>query len=108
MKVCPQYGTWCPNQECHFEGCEGMDGYPMLEVCLKCNGTIDEEIEQCGTCTCEDRDGYTEREIRKVLVDVTFVEMIAEAFFYSDDVYLINAEEVNEAQAILDSIKEVE
>ena len=33
-----------------------MDGYLMLEVCDHCNGIIDEEMPDCGTCTCCDDD----------------------------------------------------
>jgi len=35
-----------------------MDGYPMLKICDFCKGTIDEEIPDCSTCTCDDEDDY--------------------------------------------------
>lgn len=39
-----------------------MNGYPMLRVCPNCKGLIDDEISDCGTCTCDDEEllGYGE------------------------------------------------
>lgn len=54
MSICPRTGHACPDDLCHGSGCMEMDGYPMLRVCDVCHGTIDEEIPDCGTCTCDD------------------------------------------------------
>lgn len=31
-----------------------MGGYPMLERCQFCKGTIDTELPECSTCNCGD------------------------------------------------------
>ena len=54
MAICPKDGTACPDDLCHGSGCLQMNGYAMLQVCDFCGGTIDEEIPDCGTCTCDD------------------------------------------------------
>ena len=56
MSLCPKDGKPCCDDLCHGSGCLRMDGYPMLEVCDHCNGIIDEEMPDCGTCTCCDDD----------------------------------------------------
>lgn len=33
-----------------------MDGYRMLEVCDVCKGIIDEEMPDCGSCVCGDKE----------------------------------------------------
>jgi hypothetical protein len=35
-----------------------MDGYPMLDVCVVCGGSVDEENQVFGTCTCDDDDEW--------------------------------------------------
>lgn len=50
---CPKDGKACMNDLCHGAGCLVMDGYAMLAVCDFCGGMIDEEIPDCGTCTCD-------------------------------------------------------
>jgi hypothetical protein len=39
-----------------------MDGYPLLSRCHVCKGLIDEEIPDCGSCSCDDDDDYFEIE----------------------------------------------
>jgi hypothetical protein len=51
--ICPKDDTPCCDDLCLLGGCLQMDGYPMLKVCNICGGTIDEEILDCGTCTCD-------------------------------------------------------
>lgn len=51
---CPKDGSACCDDLCHGGGCLEMNGYPMLAECNVCGGTIDEEIPDCGTCTCDD------------------------------------------------------
>lgn len=53
MKLCPKDESACWDDLCYGSGCMQMNGYPMLEVCQVCGGTIDEELD-CGTCTCWD------------------------------------------------------
>ena len=54
--ICPKTHTPCCDDLCHGSGCLMMDGYPMLEICYFCTGTIDEGDLDCGTCTCDDGD----------------------------------------------------
>ncbi len=54
MSICPKDGSACCDDLCHGAGCLQMDGYQMLDICHVCKGTIDHEIEDCGTCTCDD------------------------------------------------------
>lgn len=56
MMICPKDGKGCCDDLCRGSGCMLMDGYPMLEVCHVCKGTIDHEIEDCSTCTCGDEE----------------------------------------------------
>lgn len=57
MMLCPKDYKPCCDDLCHGSGCLRMNGYAMLEVCDICHGIIDEEIPDCGTCTCgEDAD----------------------------------------------------
>lgn len=35
-----------------------MKERPMLRRCDSCGGTIDDEIPDCGTCTCDHDDDY--------------------------------------------------
>lgn len=51
--ICPKDGSACCDDLCHGAGCLQMDGYPMLSRCDVCGGLIDEEIPDCGTCTCD-------------------------------------------------------
>lgn len=60
MSICPKDGTYCCDDICHGAGCIQMDGYQMLEKCDICGGIIDAEIPECGTCRCDDEDGYEE------------------------------------------------
>lgn len=52
--LCPKTNKPCCDDLCHGSGCLEMDGYPMLKICDRCGGTIDEEIHDCGTCSCDD------------------------------------------------------
>lgn len=54
MALCPVDGKGCCDDLCYGGGCVRMDGYPMLQVCPICKGTIDEQDPLCGTCTCDD------------------------------------------------------
>jgi len=56
--ICPKSGRGCCDDMCYGSGCLEMDGYPMLRICRSCGGTIDEEIPDCGTCSCDDDDDY--------------------------------------------------
>lgn len=58
MAICPRTNKSCPDDLCHGSGCMEMDGYQMLEVCHACGGTIDCEIPDCGTCSCDEDDYY--------------------------------------------------
>lgn len=58
--ICPKSGMGCPDDLCHGGGCMEMDGYPMLSVCAVCGGTVDDEIQDCGTCSCDN--DYTEQD----------------------------------------------
>lgn len=60
MSLCPKDGQPCMDDLCYGGGCLEMDGYPMLEVCPVCNGIVDLEMPECGTCTCDD--DYREEE----------------------------------------------
>lgn len=56
---CPKDGSACCDDLCHGAGCIQMDGYAMLAECDVCGGLVDEEIPDCGTCTCDDdQDDY--------------------------------------------------
>ena len=59
MSICPRTMEPCIDDMCYGGGCMEMEGYEMLEVCQFCGGTIDHEIAECSTCTCdeEDREG---------------------------------------------------
>jgi len=61
MLLCPKTGGQCWDDLCRGSGCLDMDGYEMLERCPKCFGTIDNEIPDCSTCTC-DYDEYQDDE----------------------------------------------
>jgi hypothetical protein len=52
--ICPRDGGACCDDTCYGSGCLEMDGYPMLSICDICKGTIDDEIPECGTCSCDD------------------------------------------------------
>jgi len=54
--LCPKTGQPCCDDLCHGSGCLQMDGYPMLAVCDRCGGTIDEGNPECSTCFCDDED----------------------------------------------------
>lgn len=54
MSLCPANGRPCCDDLCYGGGCMKMDGYPMLERCDFCKGTINTELPECGTCTCGD------------------------------------------------------
>jgi hypothetical protein len=54
VMLCPADGKPCCDDLCHGGGCMSMGGYGMLERCYRCNGTIDNEIPECSSCTCED------------------------------------------------------
>lgn len=56
MAICPKDGSACPDDLCHGSGCVQMGGYEMLQVCDFCGGTIDNEIPDFGTCSCDDDD----------------------------------------------------
>lgn len=56
--LCPKDNKPCCDDMCHGAGCIEMGGYAMLSVCERCGGTIDEEIPECGTCTCDDENDY--------------------------------------------------
>jgi len=56
--LCPKDGRNCMDDLCYGGGCLAMDGYPMLGVCDFCGGSIDEEIPDCGTCSCGDDDAW--------------------------------------------------
>jgi hypothetical protein len=58
--ICPKTMKGCCDDLCHGAGCLQMDGYAMLSRCDHCGGLIDEEIPDCGTCTCDDDDYYDE------------------------------------------------
>ena len=58
MSICPKNNQPCMDDMCRGSGCMEMDGYAMLQRCQFCNGTIDEELPECSTCTCEDDDNY--------------------------------------------------
>lgn len=60
--ICPSTMQPCCDDLCHGAGCLAMNGYPMLEECAFCGGTIDESIPDCSTCTCLDGDEYPEWE----------------------------------------------
>lgn len=50
--LCPKDYKPCCDDLCHGGGCLRMGGYAMLQECDVCKGIIDEEIPDCGTCTC--------------------------------------------------------
>lgn len=52
--LCPQDGRPCCDDLCHGGGCIALDGYPMLETCQFCGGTVDTAIPECSTCSCDD------------------------------------------------------
>lgn len=54
--ICPYDRSGCPDDLCRGSGCMRMGGYEMLEVCDFCGGTIDNEIAECSTCTCDEGD----------------------------------------------------
>lgn len=56
--LCPKTGAGCCDDLCYGAGCLEMGGYAMLAICDFCGGTIDEEIPDCGTCTCNDDDAF--------------------------------------------------
>lgn len=58
MSICPKDGKACCDDLCHGSGCLQMGGYPMLRVCDICKGLMDDEIDDCSTCTCGDEDDY--------------------------------------------------
>lgn len=55
---CPKDGRPFCDDLCYGGGCLQMSGYSMLAQCTLCGGTIDEEIPDCGTCTCDEIDEY--------------------------------------------------
>lgn len=57
--ICPRDWKACLDDLCHGSGCMQMDGYPMLSICPVCKGAVDEEISECGSCTCDD-EGWDE------------------------------------------------
>ena len=54
MSVCPKDGKPCCDDLCYGGGCLQMGDYPMLRICDFCRGLIDDEVPDCGTCTCDD------------------------------------------------------
>ena len=56
--ICPKDNKPCCDDICYGSGCVQMDGYPMLKICDICHGTIDSEIPDCGTCTCDADDEF--------------------------------------------------
>lgn len=58
MSICPADMKACCDDLCHGGGCLVMEGYPMLERCDVCGGTVDDGDLDIGTCTCGDEDDY--------------------------------------------------
>lgn len=56
--ICPKDNKPCIDDICYGCGCVQMDGYPMLKICDICHGTIDSEILDLGTCTCDEDDDF--------------------------------------------------
>jgi hypothetical protein len=54
MSLCPKDGRPCCDDLCRGGGCIALGGYGMLEVCQFCNGTLDPEMPECSTCSCDD------------------------------------------------------
>lgn len=62
MSICPKTMKPCIDDLCRGSGCLEMNGYPMLKVCVVCKGFIDDEISDCGTCTCDDDDSLDDED----------------------------------------------
>lgn len=58
MAICPKDGKACCDDLCYGGGCMQMPGAAMLETCDVCGGTIDSDVPECSTCTCDRDDDY--------------------------------------------------
>jgi hypothetical protein len=56
--ICPKDGNGCTDDLCRGSGCMAMGGYPMLETCPRCSGTVDHENTSLGSCECGEDDDY--------------------------------------------------
>ena len=54
--ICPKDYRPCCDDLCRGGGCLRMGGYPMLVVCHKCKGFIDDENDQLSSCVCDEPD----------------------------------------------------
>lgn len=56
MSICPKDYKPCCDDLCYGSGCLAMNGYPMLTCCPVCNGLVDDENPDCGSCQCDDEE----------------------------------------------------